>query len=317
MPPSLPQYPKALVCPSCKGPLEIEASQLHCAACDACYVQDRYGYWRMMPQDMPDEAQGLQTTTTEYAQEQHQSGQEVFEGYLRPLLFGEPFCKVLDVGCGIGRGITSLSTLGIEAYGIDLPVLAPHWATAGNARSCFVGCSAAALPFKDDYFDVVYSLGVIEHIGTLIGQCTLSGDFRERRREYAKELVRVTRPGGRIIVACPNKAFPVDVQHGPTDGLSPRRTVRAFLYRLTGMNLHKTWGAYHLLSYAEVNELFCLIAGASRMEPLPLAGYFGFRRFRHGFLRLLGQFATVYVNGLPRALRGTFLNPYVLVMIRK
>jgi hypothetical protein len=58
-------------------------------------------------------------------------------------------------------------------------------------------------------------------------------------------------------------------------------------------------------------------AGARRFHPLPLTGYFGFGRFQQGFLRPFARTASVYVDHLPQLLRPTFMNPYVLVEIRK
>jgi SAM-dependent methyltransferase len=161
------------------------------------------------------------------------------------------------------------------------------------------------------------SLGVIEHIGTINGHCTLKKTYIEDRERYAKELVRVTRPGGSILIAAPNKLFPIDVQHGPTDEVSPKAPIRSFLCRKTGLNFHKTWGDYHLPSYDEVRNLFLSHAGARYLEALPLRGYFGFGRFKQGFLKPLASLAEAYIERLPKPFLDTGLNPYVLARITK
>jgi SAM-dependent methyltransferase len=55
------------------------------------------------------------------------------------------------------------------------------------------------LPFAADTFDFVLSNEVIEHV---------QDDAR-----YAAEMVRVTRPGGRMVIFAPNRWYPVE-QHG-------------------------------------------------------------------------------------------------------
>ena len=50
-------------------------------------------------------------------------------------------------------------------------------------------CDNMALPYKDDSFDAVLSIAVIHHIATT-----------ERRVRALRELARVLRVGGRIII---------------------------------------------------------------------------------------------------------------------
>ncbi|NIU60939.1 MAG: methyltransferase domain-containing protein, partial [Pseudomonas stutzeri] len=50
------------------------------------------------------------------------------------------------------------------------------------------------LPFPDATFDVVFSHEVLEHVAD--------------DRACVAEMVRVTRPGGRIVVFVPNRLYP-------------------------------------------------------------------------------------------------------------
>jgi SAM-dependent methyltransferase len=256
-------------------------------------------------------------TTEDYVHKQQVAGERVFSRFLKPLFEKEPFGTVLEVGCGVGTVINLFAKAGADAYGIDLPVLCSFWAAAGNDPRRFVSADATNLPFSDNYFDVLYSMGVFEHIGTAIGHCTLADDYEAKRAQFARELVRVTKPGGRIVVACPNKSFPIDPLHGPCDQVGPAHRLRSFIHDRTGLNIHKTWGKYHLPSYKEIRMLFCEQAGAAELEYLPLRDYFGFGTFAQGFLRPFRFMAKSYLQNLPRPLLPTFLNPYIMVQIRK
>jgi SAM-dependent methyltransferase len=300
-----------VACPRCHRPLRPDGYSLSCPACDRVFEPNRYGYFDFIIEPGLHE---IEPVTETYATIQHECGERVYEEYLRGYFSREAGKRILDVGCGLGRGITRLLEDGYHAYGVDLPHLSRFWSRAANSPLHFFCGGASHLPFADNFFDVVYSLGVIEHIGTAIGHCTLAWDYLEKRREFASEMLRVTRAGGRILLSCPNKQFPVDIQHGPRDALSPRARVRSFLFAKTGLNFHPSWGKYHLLSYPEARRLFFESGEARTFRPQSLKGFFGFSRVRPEALKSL---ATFYCNHLPGFLLPTFFNPYLLVEIRK
>ncbi|TKJ42537.1 hypothetical protein CEE37_02285 [candidate division LCP-89 bacterium B3_LCP] len=304
-----------LICPDCRGSLDITDAQSWCMHCDLHYERNNHGYLEFITDE---KIAQIDTTTDDYAEDQRTCGDRLYEEYLRPLFMKEPFHRVLDVGCGVGRGITRLLEGGYDAYGIDLLGLSRYWREVGNDPNHFFCCDSTRLPFPDGFFDLVYSTGVIEHIGTTDGKSTLAANYLESRRQYAAEILRVTRPGGRIMISCPNKSFPVDIQHGPQDETVPKSSWwRNFIFDKTRMNVHRIRGNYHLLSYAETRRLFCQSGEVSSFEPLPLKGYFGFGRFQSGFLKPITRLANVYVENLPASLRASFLNPYMLVEIKK
>jgi SAM-dependent methyltransferase len=223
----------------------------------------------------------------------------------------------LDVGCGVGKEVRMLIEDGYDAYGIDLPNLSPFWSQFGNSPQHFFCATGTGLPFPNDFFDVVYSFGVIEHIGTRTGHCTLARDYRDTRQQYANEILRVVKPQGRVIIACPNKSFPIDIQHDPGDELCSPNEIRKWIYSKTGINIHRVWGKYHLLSHNEMRMLFGQGYRLAEFKTLALKGYFGFGRFQKGFLRPFARLASLYVECLPRTLRSSPFNPYVLVEMRK
>jgi SAM-dependent methyltransferase len=295
-----------LVCVCCGT---ILPGTLVCDGCSRAYGRNQYGYLEMLKEPWSHVA-----AQEGYFAEQEHTGLRVFQDYLLPLLGSDAANTVLDVGCGMGQGIRQLNLIGSDAYGVDLPCYSPFWAKTGLDSTHFICADACSLPFSDNFFDFVYSLGVIEHIGTISGHCTLRPDYREKRKAYAQELLRVTKTGGRIIIACPNKTFPVDIQHGPTDGLGPKASLRNLICRKTGLNFHKTWGTHHLLSYSESQRLF---QPCRSFKALPLKGYFGFGKFHKGLLKPFASVAKWYVNSLPEVLRASPVNPYLLAEIRK
>lgn len=309
---------KVLVCPGCHGQLEVEKDEIKCNACGREYRTNKYEFLEFVADQ---EIYKKDSTTSDHAENQTSEGaHRIDEEYLVPYLRREPMGRVLDAGCGIGRTVTNLLASGYDAYGIDLPCLAEYWSRAGNDPKRFFCCDAARLPFPDGYFDTVLSLGVIEHIGTIDGDCTLADDYQSARQFYADELLRVTRTGGRILIACPNKRFPIDPQHTAIDRFSPDTPgfrLRNYLFEKSGLNIHRTWGKYHLLSYSEVRQLFIKRGNAHEIEALPIKGYFGLSMFSTGFLKPFGRLAQVWINDMPVVMRGTCLNPYVMVQVRK
>jgi SAM-dependent methyltransferase len=94
--------------------------------------------------------------------------------------------RILDAGCGSGRVLDELARFG-DVVGVDLSpsAVAAAWARGHSVAKARV----EELPFDDATFDLVTCLDVIEHT---------PDDVRALR-----ELVRVTRPGGHLLVTAP------------------------------------------------------------------------------------------------------------------
>ena len=302
--------PSFLACPDCRSALVPEGSTVACSGCGSAFPAGPGGFL-----DFGATAGGAAETSERleaYAEHQEGSAERRVRDFLSPYARSVGARRLLDAGCGVGSVPAALTEAGLDAYGVDLPKAAPFWERAGRDPGRFFVADATRLPFADGSFDLVLSMGVIEHIGTLTGHCTLAPDFRARRQAYARELTRVA--SGRLLVSCPNKLFPVDLHHGPGDAATPPGRVRGGISRRLGVNVHRTWGDYHLLSLREVRDLF-LAAGARQVSPLPAAGFFSFDGVRGGRLAGVAGPARAWVERMPPAARGSFLDPFVLAEV--
>jgi len=124
---------------------------------------------------------------TKIAAFMRQSGEAV----VRSLGMTTPL-RVLDLGCGDGTTAVPLALLGAEVVGIDI---AKNLVDAGNKRAAKAGLNR--LTFQEG--DACNLQGVSDHSFEL----TLSvfgAMFAPKPFDVAKEMVRVTRPGGRIVM---------------------------------------------------------------------------------------------------------------------
>ncbi|KKT96339.1 MAG: Methyltransferase [Parcubacteria group bacterium GW2011_GWA2_45_15] len=124
---------------------------------------------------------------TEIAAFMRQSG----EALVKSLEITTPL-RVLDLGCGDGTTAVPLALLGARVVGIDI---AKNLVDAGNKRALEAGLNR--LTFQEG--DASNLEGIDDHLFDL----TLSvfgAMFAPKPFDVAKEMVRVTKPGGRIVM---------------------------------------------------------------------------------------------------------------------
>lgn len=299
--------PVVVACPTDRGALEAVGSSYRCTVCGQEFARGSHGYLELFESEDP--AARLDTAAAHPASGLERGEVRLYESYLREWLGGFGAERVLDAGCGTGLVVRAMLDDGIDGYGIDLPGSANGWGAEEFDHDRYFCGNVTRLPFRDGTFDAVLTVGVIEHVGTKTGQITLRADYATQRAQFASELLRVTRPNGRILLSGPNKRFPIDIQHGPTDAHT-RAPLRSWMFQRTGLNVHRTFGRYHLASYADVDRWF----RGHRWRALSLEGYFGFSSFQDSGSRM-ARAARRYANDLPAAFRRTALNPYVLVEV--
>ncbi len=133
-----------------------------------------------------DEVYELRTHEIEDGHWWYRGRRRVIEEELRALRLPTSI-EILDAGCGSGRNMVDLARFG-TVTGLELAD-----ASVAKARSRGVGdvvqATLEAMPFAADRFDLAVSFDVIEHL--------------DNDREALRELRRVVRPGGLLLVTVP------------------------------------------------------------------------------------------------------------------
>jgi SAM-dependent methyltransferase len=107
--------------------------------------------------------------------------------------------KVLVDGCGVGMYVKALLPYAEEIHGIDIEPEHLELAAKAVPQAKLQLAACEQLPYPANYFDVLLSHEVIEHV--------------QDDRAAAAEMVRVLKPGGRAIIFAPNRLYPFET-HG-------------------------------------------------------------------------------------------------------
>ena len=145
-------------------------------------------------------------------------GQEILDRKIRQRVFEEKLfddlieklkkifsdlqgCRILEIGSGTGGLGVALSLAGAKVFGIEP---SPFGVTASMERAkrypgstaYFCMGKAEFVPFKNEFFDLVISSAVLEHV--------------EDIEETIREMYRVLKPNGKIYHEIPNYLFPME-----------------------------------------------------------------------------------------------------------
>jgi SAM-dependent methyltransferase len=105
--------------------------------------------------------------------------------------------RVFEDGCGLGVYLEHLQPAASQVVGLEID---PDRTREAHQKVAQVICGAGEnLPFTTGSFDMVLSHEVLEHV--------------QDDRAAVQEIVRVLRPGGRLVVFCPNRGYPFET-HG-------------------------------------------------------------------------------------------------------
>ncbi len=106
-----------------------------------------------------------------------------------------PGLRILDVASGFGQDAIALRTRGAEVIGAEPSARMTAWARLMSEKAAgpvpfWVRGWSDALPFADASFDAAYCKGALDHF--------------DRPERAIAEMARVTKPGGRVVLAVAN-----------------------------------------------------------------------------------------------------------------
>lgn len=146
---------------------------------------------------MPRDIDGLMAVTLKHLRERWWDAS--FTAFLQDTLQPRPGKRLLDVGCGVGTaelqiGLLRIPQVHLVGIDVDVPsvVQAADLIGERNLDAQVAAGDALALPFRQESFDGVFCVAVLQHLA----------DPRAALREFA----RVTRPGGRVLVVEPDNS---------------------------------------------------------------------------------------------------------------
>ncbi|HQV94213.1 MAG TPA: class I SAM-dependent methyltransferase [Anaerolineales bacterium] len=104
---------------------------------------------------------------------------------------------ILENGCGVGMYVEHLSPFGGTVIGLEYDFERAREAKANSPH--ILNAAGEFLPLLSSTCDLILSHEVIEHV--------------QDDRAAIREMIRVLQPGGRLVLFCPNRGYPVET-HG-------------------------------------------------------------------------------------------------------
>lgn len=151
--------------------------------------------------------------------------------------------KVLDLGCGIGLSLSFIGQVFKNSVGCDISenslratkeILEKH-----QIKIPIILCQKDKLPFKDNCFDIVTFIEVIEHV--------------ENPDAALKEIKRVLKPDGILHITTANKYWPIEPHYKlPLLSYFPKSLANRYL-RLSRRGL--SYDDINLPSYKKFHQL--------------------------------------------------------------
>jgi SAM-dependent methyltransferase len=299
------------VCPRCQAGLADRGKVVVCTKCageyprlDMAYADFAPGigwddWWTESP-----EAIGKFMTDEVPREEEYQAG--LARRYMLPLLaklgYRPSRASVLAAGCGLAADVDALNEEGYAAWGIDCGNRVRGWSRRRHSER-LARADATNLPFPDASFDFVTALNLLEHVGTEGKDLTtVEPDYERKRLDVMRSLLRVTKPGGYVLLSGPNRHFPIDPFH---------------TQHSTFVRFHSPWERF-LLSYGDNRRLAFATGYADWTQPLPIRGFFSWTHMRHNpLVRPLLPVVDWLLGGLPTAFYGSWFSFLTIVLVHR
>ena len=111
---------------------------------------------------------------------------------------GERLCgRVLENGCGVGMYVEKLAPHAGTVIGLEYDFERAVEAHQNSPQ--ILNAAGESLPFPAEHFDFILSHEVIEHV--------------QDDAAAVREMVRALKPGGLVVIFCPNRGYPFET-HG-------------------------------------------------------------------------------------------------------
>ncbi len=104
---------------------------------------------------------------------------------------------ILENGCGVGMYVEKLLDFCGRVVGLEYDL--ERAAKAGANSDEIINAAGEFIPLPSSTFDLILSHEVIEHV--------------QDDHAAVREMIRVLKPGGRVVVFCPNRGYPFET-HG-------------------------------------------------------------------------------------------------------
>ncbi len=102
--------------------------------------------------------------------------------------------RIIDLGCGTGQSSFYLARAGYKVTGFDFSRKFIEYAKKNFLEVNFVCGDVASMEFADGSFDALVTYNTVEHLVEL--------------EAGLKEMIRIVKPGGSLIIQCPNLLSP-------------------------------------------------------------------------------------------------------------
>jgi SAM-dependent methyltransferase len=160
---------------------------------------------------------------------------------------------VLDFGCGLGRCTRALAKNFKQCYGVD--VSENMIAKANELNSSMSNCTfivnyeADLRIFSDDYFDMIYSTDVLQHIpNTLL------------IRNYISEFIRILKAGGILVFQLPH-SIPLSYKAGVGSRIYNMLRTLGFNKQFIYQKLGKLGLRPYRMNFIPENEVVAFLIG--------------------------------------------------------
>jgi SAM-dependent methyltransferase len=149
-------------------------------------------------------------------------------------------CRVLDAGSTLNFDYI-LDPLKKKNCEITIATLEPEAVCFWKDRISYIYCDLRVIPFRDDWFDKVISVSVIEHIGMDNSTYSANPQYIEKNPvdflRAVSEFRRVTKPGGKVYITVPYgrhidygwyQQFNADMIHNLIEVFGPSRMTETY-----------------------------------------------------------------------------------------